>query len=241
MTPFLWTFIMNKILLSVVILFSMQWSYSQEQDSKSPDLDTNYKEDQFYIGVTYNLLRQLPSNVSQSGFSSGFHFGYIKDMPINVKRNIAIGLGLGFSTNSFNQNILIDKLDGNYVYSVLDDNENPYSKNKFTMYLVEAPLEFRWRTSTSSEYKFWRIYAGIKLGYLVANSSKFNGKSEKIKHNNITDFNKLQYGFTLSTGYNTWNVHLYYALNTIFNDDARISNEALNMSAVKIGLMLYLL
>ena len=235
------TSIMNKLLLSLVILFCIQWSYSQEQDAKTPDLDTNYKEDQFYIGVTYNLLRQKPSDVSQSGFSSGFHLGFIKDMPINKKRNVAIGLGLGVSTNSFNQNMLIDKLDGNFVYSVLDDNESPYSKNKFTMYLVEAPLEFRWRTSTSSEYKFWRIYTGIKFGYLVANSSKFKDSSQKIKHSNVDDFNKLQYGFTISAGYNTWNVHLYYALNSIFNNDARISNEALNMSAVKIGLMLYLL
>ncbi len=232
---------MNKILLAFVILFCTQWSYSQEQDSETPELDSNYKEDQFYIGVTYNLLTQMPSDVSQSGFSSGFHFGYIKDMPINERRNVAIGLGLGVSTNSFNQNILIDKLDGKYVYSVLDENENPYSKNKFTMYLVEAPLEFRWRTSTSSEYKFWRIYTGIKLGYLVANSSKFKDASRNIKHSNIADFNKLQYGFTMSAGYNTWNVHLYYALNTIFNNDAKISNEALNMSVVKIGLMLYLL
>ena len=232
---------MNKILLSFAISFCLQWSYSQEQASETPELDNNYKEDQFYFGVTYNLLSQKPSNVSQSGFSSGFHFGYIKDMPINKKRNVAIGLGLGISTNSFNQNMLIDKIDGNYVYSVLNGAEMPYSKNKFTMYLVEAPLEFRWRTSTPSEYKFWRIYTGFKLGYLVANSSKFIGDSQNIKHSNIADFNRLQYGLTLSAGYNTWNVHLYYALNTIFNNDAKISNDALNMSAVKIGLMLYLL
>jgi hypothetical protein len=232
---------MNKILLPFAILFCMQWSYSQEQDAENPELDTNYKEDQFYFGVTYNLLKQKPSGVSQSGFSTGFHFGFIKDMPINKKRNVAIGVGLGASINSFNQNMLIDKQDGEYVYSVLNDNETPYSKNKFTHYLIEAPIEFRWRTSTPSEYKFWRVYTGVKLGYLVANSSKFIGDSNSIKLSNITDFNKLQYGLTLSAGYNTWNVHLYYALNSIFNNDAKISNEELNMSAVKIGLIFYIL
>ena len=137
---------MNKILLAFVISFCLQWSYSQEQDSETPEHDTHYKEDQFYIGVTYNLLTQKPSNVSQSGFSSGFHLGYIKDMPINKKRNVAIGLGFGVSTNSFNQNMLIDKIDGNYVYSVLDDNESPYSKNKFTI------------TEYVSSYKLIYIY-----------------------------------------------------------------------------------
>ena len=219
----------------------MQSSYSQEQDAESLEYDTNYKEDQFYIGVTYNLLTQKPSGVSQSGFSSGFHFGFIKDMPINKNRNIAIGVGLGASINSFNQNMLIDKIDDKYVYSVLDENITPYSKNKFTHYLIEAPIEFRWRTSTPSEYKFWRVYTGIKLGYLISNSSKFISDSNTVKLNNISDFNKFQYGFTLSAGYNTWNVHLYYALNTIFNNDAEISNEGLNMTAVKIGLIFYLL
>jgi len=219
----------------------MQSSYSQEQDAESLEYDTNYKEDQFYIGVTYNLLTQKPSGVSQSGFSSGFHFGFIKDMPINKNRNIAIGVGLGASINSFNQNMLIDKIDDKYVYSVLDENITPYSKNKFTHYLIEAPIEFRWRTSTPSEYKFWRVYTGIKLGYLISNSSKFISDSNTVKLNNISDFNKFQYGFTLSAGYNTWNVHLYYALNTIFNNDAAISNEGLNMTAVKIGLIFYLL
>jgi len=219
----------------------MQSSYSQEQDAESLEYDTNYKEDQFYIGVTYNLLTQKPSGVSQSGFSSGFHFGFIKDMPINQNRNMAIGVGLGASINSFNQNMLIDKIDDKYVYSVLDENITPYSKNKFTHYLIEAPIEFRWRTSTPSEYKFWRVYTGIKLGYLISNSSKFISDSNTVKLNNISDFNKFQYGFTLSAGYNTWNVHLYYALNTIFNNDAEISNEGLNMTAVKIGLIFYLL
>ena len=154
---------------------------------------------------------------------------------------MAIGVGFGASINSFNQNMLIDKLDGKYIYSVLDENETPYSRNKFTLYLIEMPIEYRWRTSTPSEYKFWRIYAGIKIGYLVANSSKFIGDANTIKLSNISDFNKLQYGLTLSAGYNTWNVHLYYALNTIFNNNAQVSNEGLNMSAVKIGLIFYLL
>ena len=84
-------------------------------------------------------------------------------MPINSRRNVAIGLGIGLSSNSFNQNMQINKdVSGNYTYTILYDSETPYSKNKFTMYLIEAPLEFRWRTSTASEYKFWRIYTGLK-------------------------------------------------------------------------------
>ncbi|MFD2822276.1 porin family protein [Lacinutrix iliipiscaria] len=231
---------MNKILPLFVFIFSFHLASSQE-DTVVKESDSLYKEDQFYIGVTYNLLGNKPNGVSQSGFSSGFHLGFIKDMPINIRRNVAIGLGLGVSANSFNQNMLIDKADGQFVYSVLDENEISYSKNKFTTYVIEAPLEFRWRTSTASEYKFWRIYTGIKFGYVVANSSKYKGEPQKIKHSNIDEFNAFQYGLTISVGYNTWNLHLYYGLNPVFNSDAKINDERLQMNAIKIGLMLYLL
>ena len=34
-------------------------------------IDSLYREDQFYIGLTYNLLQKRPKGVSQNSFSSG--------------------------------------------------------------------------------------------------------------------------------------------------------------------------
>ena len=69
--------------------------------------DSLYREDQIYIGVTYNALINLPTGVSQNSFSTGLNLGVIRDFPINKRRNVAIGLGLGYSVNLFNQNIKI--------------------------------------------------------------------------------------------------------------------------------------
>jgi hypothetical protein len=69
--------------------------------------DSLYREDQIYVGVTYNALINLPNGVSQNSFSTGFNLGVIRDFPINKRRNVAIGLGLGYSVNLFNQNIKI--------------------------------------------------------------------------------------------------------------------------------------
>ena len=233
---------MKYSLFIIVFIWSFQWSFAQEEKKNDSIGDTDYKEDQFYVGVTYNLLGKKPSNLSQSGFSSGFHLGFIKDIPINTRRNVAVGIGLGLSSNSFNQNMLIGKDESNdYVYSILNDSDISYNKNKFTMYLVELPLEFRWRTSTTTEYKFWRIYTGLKLGYVIANSSKFIGDPESIKNSGIKDFNNFQFGLNITAGYNTWNVHFYYALNSIFKSGTTINNESLDMNTVKIGLMFYIL
>ncbi|MDO7173392.1 porin family protein [Mariniflexile sp. AS56] len=213
--------------------------YSQT-DSISK-VDEHYKEDQFYIGITYNLLGNKPTDLSQSGFSSGLHFGIVKDMPLNEARNVALGIGLGYSLNSFNQNLLIDKdASGTVTYAVLDDGST-YSKNKYTNQLLELPIEFRWRTSTPSEYNFWRIYAGFKVGYLVSSTTKYKGDLGYLKHRNISDFNKLQYGVTLSAGYNTWNLYIYYGLNPIFSNDATLNGSTIKANTLKAGLMFYIL
>ncbi|WP_299128191.1 porin family protein [uncultured Winogradskyella sp.] len=206
------------------------------------ELYKDYREDQFYASVTYNLLNNRPNGVSQNGFSSGFHLGFIRDMPINKRRNLAIGLGLGLSSNSYNQNISILEIDDAIIFNIIDEREINVSKNKFTSYLVEFPLEFRWRTSSASQYNFWRIYTGFKLGYVLYNSAKFKSDNGNQTLSNIDDFDKIQYGLTLSVGYDTWNFHLYYGLNPIFNgDNAVINDNAIDTTALKIGLMFYIL
>lgn len=230
-----------KSLLITLSLFLTYQSILSQDELGNIEVDSLYREDQFFVGVTYNLLGNLPSGISQSGFSSGFHLGFIRDFPINKRRNIAFGLGVGYSWNSFNQNLLIsEESDSNYIYSIIDDNA-VYSKNKFSQHLVEVPFEFRWRSSTQTDYKFWRIYTGLKTGYVVTNSSKYEGNPENSKYRNIKDFNDLQYGLTLSVGYNTWNFYLYYALNPIFDSNALLNEDSMQMNAIKIGLIFYIL
>ncbi|RED44423.1 outer membrane protein with beta-barrel domain [Winogradskyella eximia] len=219
--------------------------FSQNNNTNKEDVSAlykDYREDQFYASVTYNLLNEKPSGVKQSGFSSGFNLGFIRDMPINERRNVAIGLGLGLSANSYNQkNILISETTNDIEFSIIDESDYNVTKNKFTTYLIEVPLEIRWRTSTASDYNFWRIYTGFKIGYLLYNSTKFMSDIENSKLSNIDSFNKLQYGLTLSAGYGTWNFHLYYGLNPIFDANLQSDNTSVDMKSLKIGLMFYVL
>ncbi|MEO8774578.1 MAG: porin family protein [Gelidibacter sp.] len=232
---------MKTAIFSVVFAFvtSILWA---QQPVDTTFVDYKYKEDQFYFSITYDLLGKKHSEVKQSGFSSGIHFGVIKDMPINERRNKAFGVGLGLSINSYNQNMLISQdQDGEYTYQIIDENEITIRRNKFTTYLIELPIQYRWRTSTAKDYKFWRVHTGVKLGYVLYNSSKFVGSIGDIKLSNIDDFNKLQYGLTLNAGYSTWNFHVYYGLNSIFKDSAQLDGKSIDMNSIKIGLMFYVL
>ncbi len=233
---------MKHIFLIVIGILCFQMSFSQkEQDSLPKIVDSLYREDQFYIGITYNLLGQKPDGLSQSGFSSGFHLGFIRDFPLNKRRNFGLGLGLGLSADSYNHNLLITQDDnGDYDYIILDKDNIEYSKNKFTMYAINLPIQIRWRTSTQSEYKFWRFYTGFNIEYVFASTTKFKGELGTIKNRNIESINDFQYGLTVSAGYNTWNIYFYYGLNPIFKD-VSVNNARNDMNAIKIGLIFYLL
>ena len=218
------------LLNSIVIVFA--------QSNTNTELDSLYREDQIYFGITYNALKNLPNGVSQNSFSTGFHFGVIRDFPINKRRNVAIGLGFGYSFNTFNQNIKISSSTPT-TYTILEGID--YSKNNFSQHLLEVPLEFRWRTSNSETYKFWRIYTGIKLGYAIASKSIYKGEPVNETHRDLSGLNPWQYGLTMSVGYNTWNGYIYYGLNPIFNSVSSTNLQSIEMNALKIGFIFYLL
>jgi hypothetical protein len=217
--------------------------FSQEntppQDTLIMKVDSLYREDQFYFGITYNILTDGPSGLSQSKFSTGLSGGFLRDMPINKKRTVAIASGIGFTYNNYNQNIAISAANGTPVYTLIDDNKE-YNKNKFSLLSVDVPVEFRWRTSTYESHKFWRIYTGVKFSYLIYDKSIFDSAQGKVVARGNKDFNKLQYGAYVSAGYNTINVYAYYGLNSIFKS-AKIEDKSITMKALNIGILFYIL
>ena len=221
-----------------LVLFLNCFSTLQSQVDYTIEQDSLYREDQFYLSVTYNALINLPDNVSQNSFSTGIHLGAIRDFPLNKQRTIALGLGFGYSFNSFNQNIKVSGSSPS-TYTILEDSN--FSKNNFTQHFLEIPIEFRWRTSNSERYKFWRLYTGLKMGYLIASKSVFNDASGSDNQKNLTDLNRLQYGLTMSVGYNTWNGYVYYGLYPLFDSVSTTDLQPIDMTALKIGLIFYIL
>jgi len=187
--------------------------------------------------LTYNLLQNRPKGLSQNSFSSGLHIGFLRDIPLNKRRNHAIAVGVGYSMNDFRQNLKITKFDESFSYAL----DNDFDRNKFALHYVELPIEFRWRTSTIQSHRFWRIYTGFKLSYLFLNKSKFVGPDETLKYFGNDDFNKFQYGAYLSFGYNTWNFHAYYGLNSLLKSEAKLDGKSIDMNTINIGLMFYIL
>lgn len=217
--------------------------FSQEkvntENAPKAKIDSLYREDQFYFSFTINTLRNKPDGLTENKFSSGFSTGFLRDFPINEKRTFAIAPGLGFTFNNFNQNLAITESNGIPVYTIIDS-DTEFRKNRFSQFLVDVPIEFRWRTSTFESHKFWRIYGGLKLSYLIYDKSVYEDELGKIVVTNNKDFDKFQYGTYISAGYNTINVYAYYGLNSLFKS-AKTSTESVDMNSLNIGIVFYIL
>ncbi|MFO7720643.1 MAG: porin family protein [Gillisia sp.] len=240
---------MKNLYTGLLMLITLVPAWAQIDNDSIPDsqefvptvIDSLYREDQFYLGLTFHLLTDLPEDISQSGFSGGFHLGFIRDMPLNKKRNIAIGAGLGWSINSYGQELFIGEDENNQtIFRNLNTQDVVYNTNRFSTQLVEVPLEFRWRTSTPESYKFWRVYTGFRLGYAYHFKSNFQQGDNQVIQTDVPEFQRFRLGTTFTFGYNTFNFHVYYSLNPFFKD-AQLNDSQIGISTFKLGLMFYIL
>tara|TARA_B100000475_G_scaffold161452_1_gene122405 strand:- start:3 stop:644 length:642 start_codon:yes stop_codon:yes gene_type:complete len=213
----------------LIFLYFSSLGFSQEEFQK-------YREDQIYFSVYYNSLGNELVNFKENKFSSSFNIGFIRDIPISKSGKFALGLGVGYGTNSFNNNIKLSSNDKT-LYALLSNRDAPI-KNKFNFSEIQFPLEIRWRNSSPSNYKFWRIYAGLKYSKVIQSSFKHDSSQENYKLRNLP-INLDQLGLTLNIGYNTWNIGFYKSLRPFFNKNIQSLPQGLEQ--FKVGLIFYIL
>lgn len=213
-----------------------------QQETSVDSLDNKYREDQFYVGITYNVLLNKPESVQSRGLTGSVHFGYLRDMPINKRRNIAIAIGAGISFDEYGNTLFIGETTQNEtIFTSLDESQVTFDRNRFSTASIEVPLELRWRSSTAATYKFWRVYGGLRFGYAYWHKASFKQDNNDVVQTDIPEFNKLRLGATLSFGYNTVNFYAYYGINPFFDNATTTNGTQIDMTALKLGLIFYIL
>ncbi len=212
---------------------------SAQVATEDDDTRAAYFEDQFYLGITYNFVRNKPEGLQQRNLSYGLNAGFIKDIPINASGTRAFGVGAGLAINTYYSNLVATETGSEFSYELVADDPN-FKRSKLETHAVEFPLEFRWRNSTPEEYKFWRIYAGVKAAYVIGARSKLvtDDRKDGFFNTAVKDF---QYGLTFNLGYNTFNIHAYYALSDLFQDSQTVNGEAIGFRPLRVGLIFYIL
>ena len=220
----------NKRLVTFIYFLSL---VLHSQDNSKSDF---YREDQFYFASSYFIQTEPIKDFIQNGFSGNFQLGFIRDFPLNDSSTKAIGIGFGYERNFFTSNIQPIESDSNIDYRIVISRFLE-SKNKISFSSLVLPLEYRWRSSSIDEYKFWRIYSGFKLKKNFPLYSNPSYGSE-ITINDIEDWTTSIY---INAGYNTWNISLEYDINPLLKNKKTTNGEDLNISFFRLGLVFYLL
>lgn len=222
-----------RVILFYFLVFPML-TFSQK-DSLS--IGDRYADDQIYFSISYSQFNNQPSTITKSNFSYALSGGFMKDVILNKTGTIAIAAGLGYGFDFFNHKLKVVELNGKTVFS----SDNTISDNVFKAHNLEFPVEIRWRTSTANKYNFWRVYTGLKLLYNLNNQFEYtNANSKQIKYANVSSYNKLQYGLTISAGYDAFNMNIFYGLTPIYKN-AAINGESIDTKILKFGLTFYFL
>ncbi len=229
---------------SFLILFLLIFleNFSQEIKTEVPAavIDSLYREDQFYFGVSVNLFENKPQNFSVNRISPNFTIGFLRDVPFNKKRTKGFGIGLGLTYNKFSTNLVVLETNNQFEYST-SNSISSYKKNKFEQVTIDMPFEIRWRNSTPENHEFFRIYTGLKFSYVFYTKSRFVDTENNITIIGNNDFTKLHTNAYVAFGHNTWNAYISYGFTPLFKSSAKLHNETIGLNPISLGFMFYIL
>jgi hypothetical protein len=210
-------------------MFFVAIGFSQSENKAV--VDSLFREDQFYVSISYNFLQKTPDNFNQYSFSTGLSAGFLRDFPISENRHWAIAPGIGYSFNDLKQTIDLSSFTNNPDFELV--------KSRILLHYIDVPIEIRWRNASPESHKFWRIYGGFMASYLINGKFKYDGDIGSGTENINDLLNKFQYATYLTFGFNTWNAYIHYGLNPFFDKDKTATEN--KVTTLKIGLMFYIL
>ncbi len=215
----------------LILLFGVQAFAQQAKDSLA------YREDQFYLDVNLLLQGNDLDNFRQNGFSRSLHLGFLRDISLNKKGNRALALGLGYGYQRLVNTLDIDQEEGEYVYSIPDNIRT--LRNVFSYHQLQLPVELRWRTSTATDYDFWRVYLSYRLSYqFAARYQPFFGPDFRL----VDQITPWQHSFGIAMGYGSWNLRFAYEIQPLLNQDIQLETGATpRFYPIHLGLIFYFL
>lgn len=224
----------NTLIIFAIIILTLANKQLQafEPEKMHPD-------DRFIITLFTDLWQDTPEGMDLKTIQRGINISALQDMPLG-RTNFSVAAGLEFSSH----NLYIDHLYRyNHEKEIFDfvaiPEGLPYDNNKISLNYIEIPVQLRYRSRNLPNT--FRIYAGMKAGRLINAHTKFVGKEYlhnsgetgrtiKIKEHKLKNINDYRIGLTATIGYGVFNLHAYYPLTNVFDD-----NSAENMKPLTLG------
>lgn len=212
--------IIQNILLALFFMFSLA-SIAQEKSKKEKsEFDIHqYKptpKDRVVLEVNHTGWLNMPYGLRETLTSGGVNFYLFFDHPIGYSR-FSFAWGAGVSSHNIHgkQKLVThwDTITDREIMTTIEKRDEPYRVNRIGFKVVEVPIEFRFRTRTSYQFK---MMIGAKFGYVVHTFTKVYDKNQKAKYFDIYGVNPFRYGVTMRIGVEQIYVTAFYALSEVF-------------------------
>ena len=223
--------------INYILIVLLTCSNILGQDKLKDNDTTFYRKDKIYFGSSFILLNSEQEKFKRQGISKHFQIGFVRDFPLISSRKLAIGLGLGYSFQNYNSNLVSFNVnDGSTIFIV---NYTLNQKSKLSFNFIEFPISLRLRNHPHGDHQFERVYTGLKFQRNFLTKVKYVTGNIKNISNEVNNWNKELY---LSFGYNVLNFYFSYSLNQIMkNLYNQYSGRSFNLRSIKIGLIFYIL
>ncbi len=218
---------MRKLLLLLFLGSVLQAAAQDEVPS--------FREDQIYFSIAYPYFSDAPSELIQNKLSYSFSLGFIRDMPINKKRTLAVGLGLGWESSTVFNNMQFEVLDDAVTATAI---QGKYQKNVLNMQSFAVPFELRWRSATELKHAFWRIYSGMSFHLPIQLTAK-NTSLEGVQKSTSLPHSSTLLRWNIHFGFNTWNISIAHDLRPWAKSNT--TKNSFDIKFTKIGLIFYIL
>lgn len=239
--------ITTSVLFCAAALIPSGYSYSQQADENKSMFSSfvrgkgpRYLDDQLFVALTYNVLTSMPQQMNQYSFPNTISFGYVRDIPLNKRRNIGLGVGVGYSFHTYYTNLSMTKNDSGPLISIMDSDQ--FKNNRFSMQSIDFPIQLRFRGSTAEKYRFWRVYAGVTPSWVVRTHATVKNDYMKVRYYNLPYLENWLFTANLQVGYGKFTLKADYTINTLFKSSLVQDVPGLeDTRSLNFGLLVYIL
>lgn len=194
-----------------------------------------FREDQLYLSIAYPYFSNAPNTLIQNKLSYAFSVGFVRDMPINKQRSLAVGIGLGYDQATIYNNNLFTYAGNNISATVI---KGGYQQNYLRMQSLAVPMELRWRNATETKHAFWRIHTGVSVHFPMQFKSYNKTSTGQINTSKLPSKGTIL-RWNVHFGFNTWNISIAQDMQPWATFGAL--NREFDMNFTKIGLIFYIL
>jgi len=165
----------------------------------------------FTLSSKNDFLNYNQAKTSNVGFNF-FKFGY------RFNDNFKVTLNAGFDWTLIRLHQNIDIVPDAPTLQYVVDNNNHYSKNRFSSNYLLLPLSFAFRTSPAHGKRFSFI-VGPEAGFLIDGMQKqISPEHGKTKNFNDFHFTRFEYGGFTRIGYGNLGIYAKYFFNDMFEN-----------------------